>query len=256
MTDTSVDRNRRAQALADAHRDPAILVLVNVWDVASARAVAQLPGCRAVATASAAMAAAHGFPDGEHLPVDLVLAALARIAGAVDVPVTADLERGYGDVDFTIRSAVQAGVVGANLEDDMQPLADSVRRMRTALTAAHDEGVPFVLNARTDAFLQIPDPQEAFAQAVARGAAYLDVGAECVFVPGCTDLPTIQRLVEALGRVSVLAPLAGPRPRELESIGVARVSYGPYPQRRLMADLAAMAERAFNGDEPGAPLSQ
>jgi len=143
----------RATELANLHADPAILVLLNVWDVASARAVAAVPGTRAIATASAAVAAAHGYDDGEQIPLDLMLASTARIVEAVGLPVTADLEAGYGDAGETVRRAVGVGVVGANIEDELLPVPDAVRRFETALSAARAEGVDLVLNARTDAYL-------------------------------------------------------------------------------------------------------
>jgi 2-methylisocitrate lyase-like PEP mutase family enzyme len=112
----------KALALQALHEAPEILVLVNAWDVASARVVAALPGCRAVGTASAAVSESAGYPDGELMPVDLVLANLARICAAVDLPVTADLESGYGDITATVTEAIRVGAVGANLEDGMLPL--------------------------------------------------------------------------------------------------------------------------------------
>jgi len=113
-----------------------------------------VPGCRAVATASAAIAAAHGYPDGERIPVELMLAAVGRIATAVDLPTTADLESGYGDVDSTIRRVVQLGVAGANLEDPLRPLPSAVRMVEQALRAGAAEGMPLVLNARTVTYSQ------------------------------------------------------------------------------------------------------
>src|SRR5437899_1231946 len=112
----------RAAELRRLHDDPELLVLVNVWDVSSARVVAGLPGCRAIATASHAIADAHGYPDGEQIPLDLMIAAIARIAAAVDLPVSADLEAGYADVETTVRRAIGAGAVGRNPEDQMRPL--------------------------------------------------------------------------------------------------------------------------------------
>lgn len=133
----------RADVLRRLHTEPGLLVLVNVWDVASARAVAAAAGCQAVATASAAIAAAHGYPDGERIPVDLMLAAVGRIAAAIDLPTTADLESGYGDVDTTIRRAVQLGIAGANLEDALRPLASAVPTVEQAVRASAAEGVPW-----------------------------------------------------------------------------------------------------------------
>jgi 2-methylisocitrate lyase-like PEP mutase family enzyme len=244
-----VDSTRAsAERLRQLHRDPAILVLVNAWDVASAQAIAGQPGCAAVATASHAIAAAYGYEDGEHIPADLMLDAVGRIAAAVDVPVTADLEAGYGDVDRTIRTAVQAGVVGANLEDQLRPVAESAALMAAAVQAAEAEGVPLVLNARTDAYLR--GEQTETEAVLDRGKAFLDSGAECFFVPGCRDLATLTSLVEVLGpgRVSAMWMPGGPSPKELEAVGVARVSFGPFAQRHVLAHLGATTRVALAGE--------
>lgn len=241
----------KAAALLRLHTAPELLILVNVWDVASARTVAAQPGCRAIATASAAIAATFGYPDGEHIPVDLVLDMTARIAAAVDLPVTADLEAGYGDVATTIRRAIGAGVVGANLEDRMRPLPEAVAAVRTVVKAAEREGVPLVLNARTDAYVLARDRDRAavLTDAIERGRAFLDVGASCVFVPGRLDADTIGALVDGLGQrtVSILGLPGTPPPSALAALGVARVSYGPFPQRLLLAGLARTATALLSG---------
>lgn len=135
----------KAAELLRLHLDPELLVLVNVWDAASAKIVAGLPGCRAIATASHSIAAAHGYPDGEQIPLDEMITATAQIAAAVNLPVTADLEAGYGDAGTTVRRAIGAGVVGGNIEDQMRPLADAVAAVSAAVRAGQAEGVPFVL---------------------------------------------------------------------------------------------------------------
>jgi 2-methylisocitrate lyase-like PEP mutase family enzyme len=250
----------KAAALHRLHADPEPLVLVNVWDVISARVVAGLPGCRAIATASHSIAAAYGFPDDEQIPVDLMIDAIARIAAAVDLPVTADLEAGYGDVAATVRRAIQAGAVGGNIEDKMQPLDQAVAAVAAAVRAGDAEGVPFVLNARTDAYLLARDrsPDAMLAEAVTRGRAFLDAGAACVFVPGRLDAPTIGRLVEGIGdrKVSVLAVPGTPPLAELASLGVARVSYGPFTQRVALTALADVgADLLAGGALPAATRS-
>ena len=133
-----MNATHKAAELLRLHTDPEllVLVLVNVWEVASARVVAAQPGCKALATASAAIAASFGYLDGEHIPLDLVLDMTARIVEATDLPVTADLEAGYGDVATTFTRAVAAGVVGANLEDRMRPLPEAVAAVITAVKAA------------------------------------------------------------------------------------------------------------------------
>jgi 2-methylisocitrate lyase-like PEP mutase family enzyme len=241
----------RAAELRRLHTDPELLVLVNVWDVASARAMASLPGCRALATASHSVAASFGYPDGEHIPVDLMIETVGRIAAAVPLPVTADLEAGYGDIGETVRKAIAVGIVGANIEDQMRPLADAVAGVQAAVRAGEAEGVPFVLNARTDAYLQggDRDPADLLADAIERGRAFLDAGATCVFVPGRLDADTVRQLVAGIGerKVSVLGLPGTPEPRELAELGVARVSFGPWPQLVAMTALADIGAELLAG---------
>ena len=243
----------RAELLRDLHLAPELLQVVNVWDVASARVVAGVRGTRAIATASHAIAALYGYDDGEQVPVELVLDLCGRIAAAVDVPVTADLEAGYGDVHGTVRRAVGVGVVGCNLEDGLRgggvrPLADAVHAVEAAVSAGDDEGVPLVLNARTDVLLPGVTP-EAVAEAVVRGRAFLDAGATCVFVPGRLTAAVVGELVAGIGerRVSVIGFPGTPLPHELQALGVARVSYGPLPQRVALAALQRTATELYAG---------
>ena len=243
----------RATELLALHTSPKILTLVNVWDVASAKAVAAVEGTTALATASHGIAATYGYPDGEQIPVDLMLEMVGRIAAAVDLPVSADLEAGYGDPGETIRRAVGLGIVGANLEDQLKPLPDAVRAVAAAVAAAERAGIPFVLNARTDAFLRAGDrdPAEVLADAIERGRAYLDAGASTFFAPGLLDEATVTALVDALGPQKVnLIGIPGALPLEaMQRLGVARVSYGPWSQNvalTALADLAA-AVRAGGG---------
>ena len=191
----------RAAELLRLHTDPELLVVVNVWDVISAKVVADVPGDEALATASHSIAAALGYPDGEQIPRDLMIDMVGRIAAAVDLPVTADLEAGYGDAGETARRAIGVGIVGANLEDQMKPLPDAVAAVAAAVAAGEAGGVPFVLNARTDAFLRAGDRdrKDVLADAIERGRAFLDAGASCVFVPGLLDEPTVTALVEGIG---------------------------------------------------------
>ncbi|MGR2752489.1 isocitrate lyase/PEP mutase family protein [Agromyces arachidis] len=241
----------RAVELRRLHHDPQLLQVVNVWDVASARAVAALPETAAIATASHAIAAMHGYPDGERIPVDLMLDMVGRIADAVDVPVSADLEAGYGDPGETIRRAIGLGVAGANLEDGLRPIADAVAAVRAAVSAGAAEGVPFALNARTDAWLLGRDRprDERIADAIERGLAYLDAGATCVFVPGDFDDDVVAELVDGLGerRLSVIGLPSIPPPDRLEELGVARISYGPYPHRLALTALQDAATHLYGG---------
>jgi 2-methylisocitrate lyase-like PEP mutase family enzyme len=241
----------KARELLRLHSDPELLVLVNVWDVISATVVASLPGCRALATASQSIAASHGYPDGQRIPFDLMLAAVARITSAVDLPVSADLEAGYGDVDSTIRRAIGVGAVGANLEDELKPLDEAVAAVAAAVKAADAEGIPFVLNARTDVYLKAGDRdrEQLLADAIERGRAFLDAGASCVFVPGRLDSTTVARLVEALGQRKVsLIHVPGSVPQaELAALGVARVSFGPWSQRVALTALADVGSDLLAG---------
>ena len=230
MTSTAA----RATELLALHTSPKILTLVNVWDVASAKAVASVEGTTALATASHGIAATYGYPDGEQIPVDLMLEMVGRIAAAVDLPVTADLEAGYGDPAGTIRRAVGLGVVGANLEDKMKPLAEATAAVAAALGAADAEGVPdFVLNARTDAFVRAGDQdrREVLKEAVLRGRAYLEAGAPVVFVPGLLDENEVETLVEAFGpgRLALIGAPGMPPASRLQQLGVARLELRPLP---------------------------
>src|SRR4051812_6187970 len=211
----------KAEELRDLHSAPDLLVLVNVWDVTSARVVAGAPGCRAIATASWSIAAALGHRDGEHLPREDMLAAVRRIAAAVDQPVTADLETGFGatpdDVAETIAGAIEAGAVGCNLEDGvddraapLRPVTEHAERVAAARAAGERAGVPLVINARTDVYIdRVGAPEERFDMALERGRAYLEAGADCIFVPGLAELDTLERLVPG-GRS--LSGAAGARP--------------------------------------------
>jgi 2-methylisocitrate lyase-like PEP mutase family enzyme len=243
----------RATTLKDLHTDSELLTLVNVWDVASARVVAGTEGTRAIATASHAIAAMYGYPDGEHIPRDLMLEAVGRVVDAVDLPVTADLEAGYGDAAETVRRAIGLGVVGCNIEDQLKPLSEATAVVASVMRAAEAEGVPdFVLNARTDAFVLAGDrdPDASLADAIERGRAFLDAGAPVVFVPGRVSEDQIVALVDAFGpqRLTLLpVPGCPPLPR-LAELGVARVSFGPFPQRVAMTALQEMVEGVGRGE--------
>jgi 2-methylisocitrate lyase-like PEP mutase family enzyme len=242
----------KAAELLRLHQDPTLLAVVNVWDAISAKVVAETPGTAALATASHAVAASLGYPDGEKIPVDLMIEAVGRIVDATTLPVTADLEAGYGDPAGTVRKAIGVGVVGANVEDQMKPLDEAVRDVEAIMDAAISEGVPdFVLNARTDAFVLGRDRDQAgvLDEAVERGQAYLEAGAPTVFVPGLLGEEQISTLVEAFGpqRLTVIGfPGSTPLDR-LEELGVARISYGPQPLRVALTALQELVENVNNG---------
>lgn len=244
--------SEKAATLRRLHTDPALLTLVNVWDVTSARTVADVPGVEALATASHSIAASLGLPDGEHISRDTMLDVVARIVAATDLPVTADLEAGYGDAGETARRAIGVGAVGMNLEDQMAPVPDAVAAVEAVVAAAAAEGLPdFVLNARTDAVIRAGDRPRAdvLADVLERGRGFLDAGAPVVFVPGALDEDEIGTLVEAFGsgRLSLIARPGGTEPARLAELGVARVSFGPFSLSVALMALQDLATTAVAG---------
>ncbi|MFC5338204.1 isocitrate lyase/PEP mutase family protein [Leucobacter denitrificans] len=246
MTSNIAPRSRtrvavEAHSLRDLYESSEILRVVNVWDAVSTKVVSELAKTRAIATAGHGIAAAHGYPDGEHIPFELMLAALERIVSATELPVSADLDGGFGDAGEAVRRAIGVGISGANIEDQLRPLNESVEVMRAAVQAGEKEDVPFVLNARTDALVKGGDrPREdSIADAIERGRAYLDVGAQCIFVPGVLTADETRTLVEGIGvrRVSVIGLPGALTAAEYEALGVARISYGPMPQNVALTSL-------------------
>lgn len=248
----------KAAALAALYGSSTILRLVNVWDAVSARTVAALPETTAIATAGHSIAASHGFADGA-MPFELVITSLAEIVAATELPVTADLDDGYADPGETVRRAIGVGAVGANVEDRLRPIDESVDRVRQIVAAARSEGVDFQLNARTDAIARGGDRplEQSIADAIERGRAYLAEGAAAVFVPGILDREATEKLVAGLG-VGVLSVIGIPgalTAAEYEQLGVTRISYGPLPQRvalRALRDLASelYADGVIPSDTP------
>ena len=230
------------------------LILFNIWDVGSAKAVAA-GGAKALATGSWSVAAANGFPDGEQIPLDLCIANLRRIVDAVDLPVSLDLESGYGAdpaaVGEAFARAVQAGAIGCNIEDSfpdsgsLRETADQVARLRAARAAADGLGVPAFLNARTDVFFQAGADQHddsMVAAALERGRAYADAGADGLFVPGVVSERLIGLLVKGSPLpVNIMAGAATPPAARLAELGVARISHGPGPYRQAMRALEEAA---------------
>ncbi len=234
-------QRQKAEALRAMHDRSRILVLVNAWDAMSARAIEEA-GARAIATSSATMANALGYPDGEAAPRAEIVAAIARIARVVEAPITADIEAGFGrtpaEVAGTIRMVIEAGAVGVNLEDSIQErrgelyeVPQALERLHAAREAAARTDVALVINARTDVFLLGVGPRETrLDHAVRRANAYREAGADCLFVPGVRDAQTIAELARRInGPLNVLAGPGTPPVAELERMGVARVSVGSWP---------------------------
>lgn len=236
----------KAEQLRALHRTPPILVLPNAWDAATAR-VFEAEGFPAVGTTSAGVAAALGYPDGGVVPSREMIEAVARIARAVRVPVTADIEHAYAATPSAVADVVlrviAAGAVGINLEDcvpgatELEPLALQTDKIAAIVRSAATAGVRVVVNARTDGFLRGIGAREArLGVAIARGRAFLAAGADCVFVPGVRDPETIRELVRGIGGpVNVLAVDGTPPIPELEKLGVSRVSVGSGPIRAALA---------------------
>ncbi len=227
----------KAEIFRALHDGPDMLVLCNTSDVAAARVVVEA-GFPAIATSSAGVAWALGYPDGEVIPRDEMLFMVRRIAAGVDVPVTTDMEAGYGAaaeaVAETVRQTAEAGAVGLNIEDSDptkggHPLFDAAlaaERIRAGREAADTIGMPMVINARTDGFYG-GGGENSFANTVARGNSYLEAGADCIFVPFVRDAETIGALVREIdGPVNILVGAPSPPIPQLRELGVKRVSIG------------------------------
>jgi 2-methylisocitrate lyase-like PEP mutase family enzyme len=253
MTDLDHQQNQ-ATILRALHTAPEILLLPNVWDVASARIIEE-SGYKAIATTSAGIAFALGYPDGQKISREEMLESVTRIVRAVKLPVTADVEAGYGDnpedTARTARAVIEAGAVGMNLEDATgdpeHPLVDlrlQLEKIQSVRDAARQLKVPLVLNARTDVYLlQVGDASKRYDEALRRMQAFRDAGADCVFLPGVQDPETIRRMVADLGcPLNILAGPGSPSVPQLRKLGVARVSLGSGPMRAAMGVLRRIAD--------------
>ncbi|MEW2633674.1 isocitrate lyase/phosphoenolpyruvate mutase family protein [Streptomyces sp. NPDC048389] len=208
------------------------LVLPNAWDTASARIIAEA-GAPAIATTSAGVAWDLGAADGERLDRAAALEQAVRIAAAVDVPVSADIEGGYAQdadgVAATVRQVLDAGIVGVNIEDGPRPAAEHARRVAAARAAADAVGVPLFVNARIDVYLaDIGAGPDRLEETLKRAAACLAAGADGIFVPGVTDPPTVAALAQGIDApLGVMAGPGAPDVAELGRLGAVRVSVGP-----------------------------
>jgi 2-methylisocitrate lyase-like PEP mutase family enzyme len=251
-------QTHKAEEFRALHVSGKPVVLFNIWDAGSAKAVAA-GGAIAIATGSWSVANANGFADGEHIPLALAIDNLRRIVDATELPVTFDLESGYGEspavVGKTVGLAVDAGAVGCNLEDSfpadgkLRKIADQVERIRQARRTSDASGVRFFINARTDIFFQRPAEQHDDAmvlEAIERARAYAEAGADGLFAPGLADIALIARLVkESPLPLNIMVGNATPPPRVLAEHGVARVSHGPGPYLMAMKALEEAARVAI-----------
>jgi 2-methylisocitrate lyase-like PEP mutase family enzyme len=249
---TQAELVKQFHALHDGRK---ILVLPNAWDVASAR-IFEEAGFPAIGTSSAGVAFALGYPDGQKISRSEMLAVVHRIAEAVRIPVTADMEAGYGvkpeEIAETARQVLAAGAVGMNLEDAIHDRPDALadmslhkEKIHAAVETSARAGVPLVLNARTDVFLAgIGAPETRLARTIERLNAYRDAGAQCLFAPGVKDKETIAQLVSGVrGPLNVLATAGTPPVADLEKLGVARVSVGSGPMRATLGLIARIARQ-------------
>ena len=243
----NMTQDGKAKIFYDLHKKSKILVLPNAWDAASARVFEQA-GFSAIGTTSAGIAISLGYAEPERISREEMLEAIGRIVRAVSVPVSADIEAGYSltaeGVTETVKKVIAAGVVGINLEDTpgtngaaIQEVEIQVERIAAAREAAQSVHFPVVINARTDLYLfNIGDPDTRFDQVVRRANAYLEAGADCVFIAGIGDPVVIAALVrEIQGPINILANAGVPTIAELKKLGVVRVSVGSGPMRATMA---------------------
>ena len=250
MTNSS-DQAVKANLFRDLHRGSKVLLLPNAWDVATARVLEQT-GIAAIATTSAGIAFALGYPDGQKISRKEMLAMISRIASKVKIPVTADIEAGYGDrpedAALTARAVIESGAVGLNLEDGSErQLADlslQLEKIAAVRETSRAMGVSLVLNARTDVYLlQVGNPESRFGETVKRLSAFRDAGADCLFAPGVRDLPMISQLVRELHHpLNILAGPGSPSVPHLQEAGVARVSLGSSPMRATLGLLQRIAQ--------------
>ena len=242
----------KAEAFDDLHHGSDILVLPNCWDAGSAVVLAEA-GFPAIATTSAGIAFSRGHADGQRISRAEMGAEVKRCVDAVPIPVSADMEGGYGpkpnDVAITVRQAIEAGAIGANIEDamgDPPALLDQtlcVERIQAGRAAADSIGVPFVINARTDVYLTERSTTPAmFDEAVRRCNAYRAAGARCTYVPGVADADLIGRLAAAIdGPLNILAGVDSPATAKMRDLGVARVSIGGSLARACLKLVATAA---------------
>jgi len=245
-------QSEKADLLKKLHHSGKMLVLPNIWDAAGAVLLENL-GYPAVATASAAIARAHGYEDGERIPFDLLLAIVAQIVKSVGVPVTVDMEAGYAADNETLKSNIRrliaAGVAGINIEDsdvhtrELLPVGEQVEKLKLIARVAERENTRLFVNARTDVFIlnaALPEAQK-LAQAIERGRAYVEAGADGIYPIFATEVETLKTLVNALKvPVNAIAKTGAPDLDVLQKLGVARVSFGPNVHRATLLGMEAM----------------
>ena len=255
----TTNQTERANVLKSLHTKGEPLILFNVWDAGSARAIQEI-GAKAIATGSWSVAAAQGYSDGQEIPLDLVLANLKRIVASVDLPVTIDLEGGYGDssseLEECITRVIEAGAVGINFEDQivggtgLYSIEGQRARIEAIREAAEQSTIALFINARTDIFLKA-DPashsEEHLEEAIRRATAYAEAGASGFFAPGLKKAKYVERLCEASPLpVNILVMPNVPSSKQLAALGVSRISHGAGPYRLVVETLKEAGRKALS----------
>jgi 2-methylisocitrate lyase-like PEP mutase family enzyme len=252
-------QREKADIFRELHVKGTPLILFNIWDAGSAKAVEEA-GAKAIATGSWSVAAAYGFGDGEKLPLDFALTNLERIVASVNLPVTLDFEGGYtrdnSELKENIKKVIAAGAIGINFEDrivggrDLYTIEEQCARLEAIREASEQAGVPLFINARTDVFLKsypAKHDEEQLDEAIRRAAAYTSAGASGLFAPGLRDVEFTQKLCELSPLpVNIMVLPDTPPTAELAKLGVARLSYGPAPYRQMMEALKEAGRKAFS----------
>jgi 2-methylisocitrate lyase-like PEP mutase family enzyme len=251
-------QKEKAELFKSLHVKGSPVILFNIWDAGSARTLEQA-GAKAIATGSWSVAAAHGFDDGETIPLALVLTNIQRIAESVALPVTLDFETGYATdlpaLKENIRDVIAAGAIGINFEDriigadELQTVEDQSARIRAVREAAEETSIPLFINARTDVFLKTypaPHNEAELEEALRRAAAYAEAGASGLFAPGLRDPELIEKLCDRSSLpVNILALPDTPPAKTMAQLGVARISHGASPYRQMAQALKEAAQKAF-----------
>jgi len=251
-------QKEKAEAFKNLHVKGSPVILFNIWDAGSARAIEQA-GAKAIATGSWSVAAAHGFDDGEKIPLPLVLASIKRIVDSVALPVTLDFETGYAtdpaELKENIKNVIAAGAIGINFEDriigadGLHTIEDQSARIKAIREAAEEASIPLFINARTDVFLKTypaKHDDDQLEEAVRRAEAYAGAGASGLFAPGLRDPELIEKLCErSTLPVNILVLPDTPPPKTMAQLGVARISYGAAPYRQMVEALKEAGRKAF-----------
>jgi len=253
-----MNQSERAVTFANLHVKGNPLILFNIWDAGSARALEEM-GAKAIATGSWSVAAASGFGDGEKIPFDLVIANIQRITSNTDLPVTLDMEGGYAveadELRQNVMQVIEAGVIGINFEDQivggegLHPIETQQARIAVIRQAADQAAIPLFINARSDVFLQAPPAahnDQQLAEVLARANAYAEAGATGFFAPGLRNARMIEKLcAESPLPVNILALGDTPSAKQMADLGVARISYGATPYRQMIAFLKEIGSKAL-----------